>query len=180
MSLPLDASRLPQLAVLFGLRAWERTRKPREFAVRRGVELVQIAGHTPLGRLLPSPTPPHVPHAEDEAARIAADAREAVLATVAPAAPPTPAEKADEVTSQLDLTEPTDRNSLPIADFDSVTLGSLRARLRSLSLQELATLRGWEKAHGHRAPVLTLLDNRIARVAAAETAAYPSDPQTPA
>ena len=178
MSLPIDASRLPLLVVLFGLRAWERTRKPRDFAVRRGVELVQIAGHTPLGRLLPSPTPAHVPHAEEEAERIAADAREAVAATVAAATPPTAADTADEVSRQLDLTEPTDRNSLPIADFDGISLGSLRARLRSLSLQDLVTLRGWEKAHGHRAPVLTLLDNRIARVAAAETAAYPSDPQT--
>lgn len=162
MSLPLDASRLPLLVVLFGLRAWERTRKPREFTMRRGVELVQIVGHTPLGRLLPAPTPSHVPRAEEEAERIAADAREADAATA----------------RQLDLTEPTDRSSLPIADFDSVSLGSLRARLRSLSLQDLATLRGWEKAHGRRAPVLTLLDNRIARVTAAEAAAYPSDPQT--
>ena len=163
MSLSLGASRLPLLAVLFGLRAWERTRKPREFTMRRGFELVQIVGHTPLGRLLPAPTPSHVPHAEEEAGRIAADAREADAATVA---------------RQLDLTEPTDRDRLPIADFDSISLGSLRARLRSLSLQELATLRGWEKTHGRRAPVLTLLDNRIARVAAAEAAAYPSDPQT--
>jgi len=160
MSLPIGASRLPLMAVMFGLRAWESTRKPREFAMRRGMEMVQIAAHTPLGRLLPAPVPGHAPQAEAEAVRIAADAR--------------------TVTEQLSTDEPKDRSNLPIADFDHITLGSLRARLRALSVEELAELREWEQSHGHRLPVLTLLDNRIAKLAADGSAdsAYPSDPQT--
>ena len=53
MSLPREARRLPVLAVSLGLEAWERTRGPREFALRRVDEILQIAAHTPLGRLLP-------------------------------------------------------------------------------------------------------------------------------
>jgi hypothetical protein len=180
MSLPVGASRLPLLAVTFGLRAWESTRKPREFALRRGLELVGIAAHTPLGRLLPAPVPLHAPQAEAEAVRIAADARRTVTATVSSAAPATPAETAAKVTEQLEIDEPKDRGDLPIADFDHITLGSLRARLRALSIEELAELREWEQSHGHRLPVLTLLDNRIAKLAADGSAdsAYPADPQT--
>jgi hypothetical protein len=180
MSLPVGASRLPLLAVTFGLRAWESTRKPREFALRRGLELVGIAAHTPLGRLLPAPVPLQAPQAEAEAVRIAADARRTVTATVSSAAPATPAETAAKVTEQLEIDEPKDRGDLPIADFDHITLGSLRARLRALSIEELAELREWEQSHGHRLPVLTLLDNRIAKLAADGSAdsAYPADPQT--
>jgi hypothetical protein len=177
MSLPVDASRLPLTAVMFGLRAWERTRKPRELVLRRSMELVQIAAHTPLGRLLPAPTPPHVPRAEEEAQRIAADARRSVDEPIAAAAPVTAADTAEKVTDELDIEAPSKRADLPIPDFDHITLGSLRARLRSLSLDDLAVLREWEQEHGHRLPVVTLLDNRIARLAAG-TPAYPMDPQT--
>lgn len=176
MSLP-RAGELPLIAVTLGLRAWERTRMPRQFAMRRAGELVQIAAHTPLGRLMPAPRPAHAPQAEEEAERIAAKAREVTVSTIAEAAPPTPAETAEKVAEQLSVEEPHDRSDLPIPDFDNITLGSLRARLRSLSLEQLATLREWEQAHAHRLPVTTLLDNRIAKLAA-EGPAYPADPQT--
>src|SRR5205823_9963418 len=74
--------------------------------------------------------------------------------------------KAEQVAGQLAVPVPEDRGELPIPDFDNISLGSLRARLRSLSVQELVVLREWEQAHGHRFPVLTTIDNRIARVAA--------------
>ena len=64
-------------------------------------------------------------------------------------------------------TAPT-RDDLPIADFDSVTVPSLRSRLRRLSLEDLAVLREYEQAHAHRLPVVTMLDNRIAKLAAAQ------------
>jgi hypothetical protein len=152
MSLPRGASQLPILALTFALRAWERLRRPRETWDRSS--------------------------AEAEVERMVTKAHETAKATVAAAAPETSAATAERVTGALDLDDSAERTELPIPDFDHITLGSLRARLRSLSLQELATLRGWEKSHGHRAPVITLLDNRIARVASAETAAYPTDPQS--
>lgn len=54
---------------------------------------------------------------------------------------------------------------LPLADYDHMTLGSLRGRLRSLTLEQLVQVRDYEQAHAHRLPVVTLLDNRIAKLA---------------
>ncbi len=56
-------------------------------------------------------------------------------------------------------------DALPLPDYDHLTLGSLRGRLRSLSLEDLVTVRAYEKAHADRLPVVTLLDNRIAKLA---------------
>jgi hypothetical protein len=55
---------------------------------------------------------------------------------------------------------------LPLEDFDHLTVPSLRGRLRTLELPQLIQLRDYEQAHGARLPVLTLLDNRIAKLAA--------------
>ncbi len=55
---------------------------------------------------------------------------------------------------------------LPLEDFDHLTVPSLRGRLRTLALPQLIQLRDYEQAHGARLPVLTLLDNRIAKLTA--------------
>jgi hypothetical protein len=55
---------------------------------------------------------------------------------------------------------------LPLEDFDHQTVPQLRGRLRTLELPELIQLRDYEQAHGARLPVLTLLDNRIAKLVA--------------
>jgi hypothetical protein len=52
-------------------------------------------------------------------------------------------------------------DELPLEDFDHLTLPQLRGRIRALDEVELARLRDYERAHGDRLPVLTLLDNRI-------------------
>jgi hypothetical protein len=176
---------MPLLAVTLGLRAWEQSRPVRDLAIRRGSEVLQIVAHTPLGRFLPQPV--HDDDADAEAVWIAADARVAAAATAAattvqakppakPAKPPAAAAEVgapgvatalvEKVTGQLKIEEPSSSHDLPIADFDNVSIGSLRARLRSLSVEDLVTLREWEKAHAHRLPVVTLLDNRIAKVSA--------------
>ena len=57
-----------------------------------------------------------------------------------------------------------DRAELPIPDFDHLTVGSLRGRLRSLDLAELQALRRYEQEHAKRLPILTMLENRIAKL----------------
>jgi len=202
-----EATRLPLFALSAGLQAWQRTRGLREMVLRHGAEALQIAAHTPIGRFLPQQILDD--GAEDEAERIASQARQARLVPVV--TPPTPAEKAQKktspkpttpdvpeaarevgapgavtdeveaVTAKLGVGEPESREDLPIPDFDNVSLGSLRGRLRSLSLEQLVILREWEQAHAHRLPVITLLDNRIAKVSAEQTTAngsgstYPSE-----
>ena len=55
---------------------------------------------------------------------------------------------------------------LPLADYDHLTLPALRARLARLDLTSLVQLRDYEKAHADRLPVVTMLENRIAKVTA--------------
>ena len=189
MGLSRRASQLPLTAISIGLQAWEHSRGVREFALRRGNEALQIVAHTPLGRLLPQQVLND--GADEEAARIVADAREATRPRAvpnpptAPAAAPKPKPKpepviteaarevgapgantaeVEEITEQLHVAAPESRDELPIPDFDNISLGSLRARLRKLSLEELVVLREWEQAHANRLPVVTTLDNRIARL----------------
>ena len=53
---------------------------------------------------------------------------------------------------------------LPLPGYDHLTLGSLRGRLRALDVVQLVQLRDYEKAHANRLPVVTMLDNRIAKL----------------
>jgi hypothetical protein len=177
-----EAGRMPLVAVTLGLKAWEQSRPVRELALRRGNELIQIAAHTPLGRFIPQPV--IADGAEAEAEKIAAEARIAAAARAAAAtvqataatkpppaavevgAPGAVADVVEKAVDQVTVEEPTSVKELPIPDFDNVSIGSLRARLRSLSLEDLVTLREWEKSHANRLPVVTLLDNRIAKVSA--------------
>jgi hypothetical protein len=48
-----------------------------------------------------------------------------------------------------------------LVDYDTLALAQLRARLRTLSLDDLETLREYEDASLKRAPFLTMLENRI-------------------
>ena len=76
-----------------------------------------------------------------------------------------PEDVQDEVAqlpSGADLTH----DELPLPDFDHQTVPQLRGRLRTLGVAELVQLRDYEQAHAARLPVLTLLDNRIAKLLA--------------
>jgi hypothetical protein len=57
-------------------------------------------------------------------------------------------------------------DELPVADYDHLTLPALRARLTRIDLSGLVQLRDYEKAHANRLPVVTMLENRIAKVTA--------------
>ncbi|MBC7374308.1 MAG: hypothetical protein H7323_09995 [Frankiales bacterium] len=63
-----------------------------------------------------------------------------------------------------------DHDELPLPDYDHLTLGALRGRMRSLDLPQLVALRDYEKAKANRLPVVTMLDNRIAKLVTDPTA----------
>ncbi|MCW2679427.1 MAG: hypothetical protein JWM62_828 [Frankiales bacterium] len=63
-----------------------------------------------------------------------------------------------------------EHDQLPLPDYDHLTLGSLRGRMRSLDLPQLIQIRDYEKAHADRLPIITMLDNRIAKLANDPTA----------
>jgi hypothetical protein len=71
----------------------------------------------------------------------------------------------EEVAVAVQAEPVTSRDELPLADYDHMTLGALRGRLRSLDLEQLVQLRDYEKSKADRLPVVTMLDNRIAKLA---------------
>jgi hypothetical protein len=54
--------------------------------------------------------------------------------------------------------------SLPLPNYDNLTVPSLRARLRNLDPTQLRTLVDYEKAHAGRADVLTMFERRITKL----------------
>ncbi|MCT2583497.1 hypothetical protein [Actinophytocola gossypii] len=52
-------------------------------------------------------------------------------------------------------------HDLPLPDYDQLTLGDLRHRIRSVGEEQLRALIDHERAHGNRTPVLELLTARL-------------------
>ncbi|MDX6199393.1 MAG: hypothetical protein QOJ79_2544 [Actinomycetota bacterium] len=95
------------------------------------------------------------------------------------AATPDVVEQVEKIASNVDAPLVTNAADLPLPDYDHMTLGALRGRLRSLDMQQLVQLRDYEKSKAHRLPVVTMLDNRIAKLANGESTPTGSTPDTP-
>jgi hypothetical protein len=59
-----------------------------------------------------------------------------------------------------------DGESLPLADYDSLSLPSIRARLRSLDVSQLRVLANYERRNAERPEVLGMLERRIEKMKA--------------
>ena len=57
--------------------------------------------------------------------------------------------------------------ALPLANYDELSIASLRARLRNLSADQLTVLIAYEKSHADRADVISMFERRIAKLAEA-------------
>jgi hypothetical protein len=55
----------------------------------------------------------------------------------------------------------TEHDQLPLPDYDHLPLGGLTSRIRALDTDGVRTLLEYERAHGDRAPVVTVLENRL-------------------
>jgi hypothetical protein len=55
-------------------------------------------------------------------------------------------------------------DELPLPDYDHLPTGSLAGRIRSLDADQLGQLLDYERAHGNRLHVLTVLEERLSRV----------------
>ena len=73
--------------------------------------------------------------------------------------------------AQDDQTSHRESVSLPLENYDHLPLGDLTSRVRTLDADGVAVLIGYEREHGNRTPVLTLLE---ARLAALQEGAEPS------
>jgi hypothetical protein len=88
-------------------------------------------------------------------------------------------EQVEKIAGNVDAPLITDPADLPLPDYDHMTLGALRGRLRSLDMQQLVQLRDYEKSKAHRLPVVTMLDNRIAKLANGESVPTGTTLETP-
>jgi hypothetical protein len=96
-----------------------------------------------------------------------AAAPEAVAAPEPAAEPETvAAETAAPETATPETVVPEAAAGLPLANYDELTVASLRARLRNLSIEQLAQLIAYEKGNAARPDVITMFERRIAKVEA--------------
>jgi hypothetical protein len=63
--------------------------------------------------------------------------------------------------------------ALPLANYDELTIASLRARLRNLSVEQLNELIGYEKEHANREDVISMFERRITKLNLGLTQALP-------
>ena len=110
-----------------------------------------------------------VPEAEAPKGEPTPPAPDATPAQVDTAASPDTVEVVERVSATVGG-EVLAHDDLPLPDYDHLTLGSLRGRMRSLDLPQLVQIRDYEKAHADRLPIVTMLDNRIAKLANDPTA----------
>jgi hypothetical protein len=76
-----------------------------------------------------------------------------------------------QVPSAPAVAEPTDATpsgELPVARWDELSLGSIRARLSRLSEADLVTLHAYEERHAGRPDVLSMLANRLIKIRQAD------------
>ncbi len=82
----------------------------------------------------------------------------------AAAASPATAEVPAEVPAMAE--SETAATGLPLANYDELSVASLRARLRSLDVAQLGQLIEYERAHEARAELIVMFERRIAKLEA--------------
>jgi hypothetical protein len=122
-----------------------------------------------------APATPEAAVTPDVAATSAPEASVAPETTITPettAVPEVTAAPAETATSDVTATS-NDAAALPLANYDDLSIASLRARLRNLSADQLAQLINYEKAHADRADVISMFERRITKLNLGLTTALP-------
>jgi hypothetical protein len=138
---------------------------PQETAAPETATPEAAGGHVRLIEPEPAPavaadTAPAAAAADTAPAAAApADAAPAAEADAAPAA------EADAVPASAVAADRAPSAELPLANYDDLTIASLRARLRNLSTDQLGQLIEYEKSHAGRADVISMFERRIAKLA---------------
>jgi hypothetical protein len=88
------------------------------------------------------------------------------------AAAPADAAAAEDAAAPEDAA-PEASTALPLANYDDLSIASLRARLRNLSVEQLTQLIEYEKAHANRAEVITMFERRITKLNLGLTTSLP-------
>jgi cell pole-organizing protein PopZ len=96
-------------------------------------------------------------------------APETAVVAEAPAEPAAPAAPEAPVAAEVpEATEasasPETSGALPLANYDELTVASLRARLRNLSNDDLTQLMSYEREHQNRPEVIKMFQNRLIKM----------------
>jgi hypothetical protein len=91
-------------------------------------------------------------------------AAEAVAEPVAAAEPAPTAEPTAAAEPAAAAPEPEAGGALPLANYDELSVASLRARLRNLSNDDLSQLMTHERAHQNRPEVIKMFQNRLIKM----------------
>jgi hypothetical protein len=59
------------------------------------------------------------------------------------------------------MTHSSERDALPIPDYDHIPVGTLPSRIHGLDESGVGALLEYERAHGNRLPVVQVLERRI-------------------
>ncbi len=129
----------------------------------------------PPGAVTPAETPADTIPAAAETIPAAAEtipaAAETIPAAAVPAAAAEPAAAVSEPPAantapagQTAAKPAAQKTSLPVPNYDDLTVASLRARLRNLDTSQVRVLLDYEKANAGRAAVLTMFERRIAKL----------------
>jgi hypothetical protein len=134
--------------------------KPRTAAKPRAAAKPAAAKPAPAAAAAAETTAPggHVRLVQPDEASAAPAASDPPPAPAAPAPAPAPVAAADAA-------PPAPTAELPLANYDELTVPSLRARLRNLSADQLGQLIAYEKSHADRADVITMFERRVAKLA---------------
>jgi hypothetical protein len=150
-----DLANLPMRGLAFVATARETVERTYEELSNRGETVIARWRHQPEPRQTTAAPP--APAAKTAAKAATATTTQQVLDPF-----DLPEQVIDAAAATPGATLAHDR--LPLDDYDHLTLGSLRARLAKLDAVALVQLRDYERAHAHRLPVLTMLENRLAKI----------------
>lgn len=102
--------------------------------------------------------------AEEEDAAVSAEAE--IQAEPAPPVPASQAEPAPPVPASQPEAAGSGQGALPLANYDELSVASLRARLRNLTAAQVTVLAEYERSHAARPEVVTMFERRIAKLEA--------------
>jgi hypothetical protein len=82
----------------------------------------------------------------------------------APAQPTEPSQSAEPAQPAASAAAPPATGALPLANYDELTVASLRARMRVLDQAQLRALIDYENSHAARPDVVSMFERRIAKL----------------
>jgi hypothetical protein len=127
-------------------------------------ESAPAAGTAPVTPDASAATPATAPPTATPATAASA----ATPATAPPTATPATAASAATPATAASAAVAPAAGDLPVANYDELSVASLRARMRGLNAAQLRILIGYESTHAERGTVLAMFERRLAKVEAGE------------